>query len=135
MITKKIIKNCLVCGKRIELSPSQLKQLGRGKYCSRICLGIGLMKKRGWVGKNHPAWKGGVSVDFYQQYRDGKCSLCESKKNLEIHHIDGDRNNAEPSNLTTVCTSCHKKIHHAGDRVKGCWKTLKRDNRGRFIKR
>ncbi len=58
--------------------------------------------------------------------RDGeKCRVCglsrnESlvryKEDLTVHHIDGNGKNAivknnDINNLTTVCKSCHKKIH------------------------
>lgn len=42
--------------------------------------------------------------------RDGyKCSDCGSTKNLEIHHIDGDRSNNNSDNAKTVCQDCHRQ--------------------------
>ena len=38
------------------------------------------------------------------------CIVCgESMKNtLDRHHIDGNRKNNDPSNLVTICASCHR---------------------------
>ncbi|HEY5535174.1 MAG TPA: HNH endonuclease [Ignavibacteria bacterium] len=41
-----------------------------------------------------------------------KCPFCPSEDvdQFEIHHIDGNRNNNEISNLIMVCPTCHSKI-------------------------
>lgn len=43
------------------------------------------------------------------------CRYCGFKatKHQEIHHIDGDHHNQEPTNLLTVCNLCHQ-VHHLG---------------------
>jgi len=45
-----------------------------------------------------------------------RCQLCditteELCKNLAVHHIDFDKNNNLPSNLISLCGSCHGKVH------------------------
>ena len=35
---------------------------------------------------------------------------------LVVHHKDGDKTNQSPDNLVTVCTSCHRRLHHR-DRI------------------
>lgn len=47
----------------------------------------------------------------YQVYNKGICEICGTKENLEVHHKDCDRTNNFPSNLITVCESCHQRIH------------------------
>lgn len=47
----------------------------------------------------------------YQVYNKGVCEICGTKENLEVHHKDCNRNNNFPSNLITVCESCHQRIH------------------------
>jgi predicted HNH restriction endonuclease len=37
-----------------------------------------------------------------------------SHANLVVHHIDGNKKNQALENLVTVCTSCHRKLHHRG---------------------
>jgi hypothetical protein len=38
------------------------------------------------------------------------CNFCKAEKNIEIHHIDGNRKNNKLENLITVCRSCHFKL-------------------------
>lgn len=40
-----------------------------------------------------------------------ECTICGSRKNIEVHHIDGDRSNNDLANLAPVCRSCHSGIH------------------------
>lgn len=47
----------------------------------------------------------------YQIYNKGICEICGTKDNLEVHHKDCNRTNNFPSNLITVCESCHQRIH------------------------
>lgn len=57
------------------------------------------------------------------QKKSQKCS-CEScgkpydGSKFELHHIDMDRTNNEPSNLKWLCNSCHKRIHYSHGRQK-----------------
>lgn len=44
-----------------------------------------------------------------------KCSKCGTTKGpFDLHHIDGDRNNTNRSNLRVLCRSCHRKLHDGG---------------------
>ncbi|HAW58937.1 MAG TPA: hypothetical protein DCX03_07995 [Bacteroidales bacterium] len=45
-----------------------------------------------------------------------KCKICGSDKKLSVHHIDGNNHESENpnnsiSNLITLCSSCHHKLH------------------------
>ena len=40
-----------------------------------------------------------------------ECSICNSTRNVEVHHIDGDHSNADIDNLLVVCGPCHGDIH------------------------
>lgn len=79
-------------------------------------------------GKNNPNWKGvGVGVycpiftnkefrEFIKE-RDGyrclnpDCCCSHNSLRLSIHHIDYDKNNCNPFNLITLCTSCNSKAN------------------------
>lgn len=39
------------------------------------------------------------------------CASCGSTDRLQIHHLDSDQTNNDPSNLMTLCVSCHTKWH------------------------
>jgi hypothetical protein len=51
---------------------------------------------------------------------DRTCCICrDSKKGVQIHHIDENPDNNIPSNLAVVCTDDHNKIHKWGGITKG----------------
>lgn len=51
----------------------------------------------------------------YSRYRKDACELCgatlEEVPRLVVHHRDGNATNDVPSNLITLCDSCHKFVH------------------------
>lgn len=75
--------------------------------------------------ENHPAWKGGISYEPYNENfdielknkiknRDNfKCQLCMKEYNiLHIHHIDYNKKNSNEKNLIVLCNSCHSKTNY-----------------------
>ena len=68
--------------------------------------------------------KGFDNVKAYVRYRDGyKCQVCKGESGsdvLHVHHIvfrsQGGTDN--PSNLITLCETCHKAIHDGSLKVK-----------------
>ena len=40
-----------------------------------------------------------------------KCEICSKTKNLQLHHNDGNRDRNDKNNHTTVCRSCHGRVH------------------------
>lgn len=72
----------------------------------------------------NPAWRGGTSFEPYSEEFTRKlkskikkrdnftCQLCEMHKcKLHIHHIDYDKKNCNPTNLISLCVSCHSKTN------------------------
>jgi len=87
--------------------------------------------------EKHWNWLGGKSFEPYGlEFDDNlkevirnrdrrKCRICEkteleNKEKLSIHHIDYEKRNNEPNNLTALCRSCHRKT----EKNKDYWKTL-----------
>ena len=70
----------------------------------------------------HQILSGYKSPDFYTSimyehvHRMGnhQCPICGKKKKLIVHHIDGNDRNNKPNNLTSMCVSCHAKLHNLG---------------------
>jgi hypothetical protein len=39
------------------------------------------------------------------------CCICHTPNlHVQLHHIDGDRNNDSPANLAVVCNNCHSRV-------------------------
>jgi len=77
---------------------------------------------------NHPMWLGGISfipypVQFNDKLKEAirsrdnyRCQICGRKqkdcyRKLDIHHIDFDKLNCNPTNLQSTCISCHARLH------------------------
>jgi len=91
-----------------------------------------MVGKTGEMAKN---WQGGVSFQPYPEdwtdylresirKRDNyTCQLCGIHqdelggfyKKLDIHHIDYNKDNLNPENLTTLCRGCHMKTNNKRD--------------------
>ena len=103
---------CAECDKEFSFYKSVRPQ---AKWCSRSCHSKAMMRENNWNRENHPRWKGGVHSNTYRIYLKDKCEWCGhdgSKNRLEIHHVDKDYTNGVPSNLLTLCSSCHRTYHN-----------------------
>jgi hypothetical protein len=86
--------SCFNCGK--ELKKRQKR------WCSRYCKDkIRLVKFRA---TQLPA--------VYRPHKKDKCELCGfvpvHSCQLDVDHIDGNRNNNDLANLQTLCANCHR---------------------------
>lgn len=78
--------------------------------------------------ENHPCWEGGKSyepygLDFNDEVkrqvlirdrftcRGCGCSHKELPYPLDVHHMDGGKENHTPENLQSLCRSCHTRLH------------------------
>jgi hypothetical protein len=73
-------------------------------------------------GEKHHNWKGGKSFQLYgiewtnllkHSIRTRDCFVCQicKKNGWVVHHIDYNKKNNNPENLTTLCKSCHAKTN------------------------
>lgn len=51
--------------------------------------------------------------------RDKYCQLCLTKENLAGHHINGDGQDHQFDNITTLCRVCHGLLHAIARRWRG----------------
>lgn len=121
---------CTVCGKDVWRTPATTLA---HVLCGMRCAGrLNADLRRGRVifaprfGPDHHNWKGGVSpygpgfgrgLSKRIRQRDGdRCRACGTPPrwpgDLVAHHIDEQKVDHDPSNLITVCRSCHLLIHY-----------------------
>ena len=51
----------------------------------------------------------------YVVHKGDQCEECgflpRHPRQLDVHHLDGDHSNNDPSNLQTICANCHRLVH------------------------
>lgn len=53
-----------------------------------------------------------LSKRTYNKLLENHCKLCNNPNDLEVHHLDENRDNNQPSNLLTLCKNCHMQLHN-----------------------
>lgn len=80
------------------------------------------------MGDKNPAWCGGMStpqpyttdwtmtlkrsIRERDNYTCGICGKQQEDITFAVHHIDYVKENCNPTNLITLCSSCHSKTNH-----------------------
>ena len=127
----KIDCQCYICNKVFKRYKSHIRKFN---FCSKSCE----YKYRSvlFQGKNHPNWQGGLDKYGYPSYfneelklkiriRDNfecqNCHMTEEEhlivlgRNLNIHHIDYNKENCEKTNLITTCQQCNVRANSNRD--------------------
>ena len=111
--------------RRENLSKETIKRMSKSHKGQHSSLDTEFKKGEN-CGENSPSWLGGKSFEPYTiqfnkqlkeliRSRDNyKCQLCgmsecENVEKLCIHHVDYNKKNCLPSNLISLCRSCHGK--------------------------
>lgn len=111
-------KYCEYCGKlmhRVRFSSGRLEDLTafkRRKYCDRTCMRKAYIKfdnEQSWSDAHTTARK---VNELFNDNQD-TCELCGKVGRVDVHHIDENPQNNNPSNLQVLCRSCHMKIHRS----------------------
>jgi len=78
------------------------------------------------LGEKNPNWHGGISFEPYSdnwteilktsirerdRYTCQVCGIRQINKGFSVHHIDYNKENCNPTNLITLCHSCHIKTN------------------------
>ena len=114
---------CPVCGKQLKgLYTTFCSYSCRARY--RYDSGLNPNFKFQAFGSNNPSYKDGISTKSYPQefsfklknkikFRDNKiCQNCGFTNNLNIHHIDYNRDNNDELNLITLCPKCNSTANY-----------------------
>lgn len=102
------VRHCRHCGsvllrQRINGRLEDRTVFMRRVYCDRACMAQAMTHAK----PNRKAVQKRVL-----KYRKPSCEQCGSTENLCIHHRDRNWRNNHPSNLMTLCSSCHTSLHH-----------------------
>jgi len=104
-----VIKECPVCDTKFEASIGSPREK---QTCSCACANTYFRS-----GKDHPKWKD-ISDNKDKACRDicfqcylKECIICEWNISVDVHHIDYDHNNDDPSNLIPLCANHHRMAH------------------------
>lgn len=112
---KLVETECAMCQKKIKRWPYKIKRHNH-LFCSEECQHK--FKKTITGEKNHN-YKNGynrfIQYSFY--HRNDKCQICNSDKKIQVHHIDGNRNNNSCTNWIPICPSCHGRIHTLANKL------------------
>jgi hypothetical protein len=100
-------KYCQFCQKKLERKRyngtlETLNAFKRRQYCDQTCSDMGQRKAQPTLSALR---KRAVA------FRGSACECCQATENLAIHHLDSNPANNAPTNLMTLCDSCHTKWH------------------------
>ena len=103
-------KYCKPCGKSIKKEKSRKRSYDFAVESGRI-VNPGVGSGGAQTGSSNPYWKGGISPPQYRRWRGDTCERCGTTLHLVAHHTDRNRQNNHPSNIETLCRSCHALEH------------------------
>lgn len=103
-----VVKVCTYCG--IEYRITEYRAANTvTKFCSHSCRLAEWAKQR----REHPTKNSKYRATAYEDH-GRKCTRCgydTVPQILIVHHIDHDRTNQRPENLTVLCPNCHAVEH------------------------
>ncbi len=103
------VRHCPVCGTQLERKRYGKNLEDRTRFLSRKTCGQSCGNTKVEVTKDALHWRA-------RKHRASECNECASPNDLHVHHIDRNPANNDPSNLQTLCASCHLTRHWAEDR-------------------
>lgn len=122
---KRVKVECATCGSSLERTPGRVAVTISGlSFCNAACHASAQCLDGGLT-EVHPSHYGNGSSRYQQvAFRNHKkecvdCALAFPPL-LVVHHIDGDRTNADPANLEIVCHNHHAVRHMRMEN--GVWK-------------
>ncbi|HEX2578646.1 MAG TPA: HNH endonuclease [Aquihabitans sp.] len=102
-------KFCPVCGTQMFRKRFNGRLEDRTRFLTRVNCSQSCGNTKVDVTKDAHHWRA-------RQHRGVACEDCGTTKGLHVHHVDRDHTNNDPSNLRTLCGSCHLRLHWREDR-------------------
>ena len=114
--TTAVFYKCSYCQTNVLKTPSEIKKSKSGRaFCNRSCATS--YNNQFKTGINHGNWGGGAyRQNAFAHYgircRNKNCVLTAHnidipEKLIDVHHIDGNRQNNNLDNLIPLCVWCH----------------------------
>ena len=97
---KKVCERCN--NEYVFIGRKLTKTFELSKFCSRSCAN----NRKDWWKNNATKY---TTITFNNWER--KCVVCEFDKIVEVHHLDENHNNNEPTNLVPLCPNHHQMVH------------------------
>ena len=107
---------CYNCYRKLSWKPKKkiCKRCGREMpiHAKGVCPGcyttiFSLQYNKDWNYKN----RHNIDVTVYKKITQ-KCMICDFNKIIDLHHLDGNKENNSEDNLIGLCPNHHKMIHH-----------------------
>ena len=105
--------HCSRCNKDFFYGRKNLHKDQKRIYCSLICSRNGNNNGHA-IKSNSPIYPREFrKIKPFIRNRDSyKCIMCDSGDNLEVHHINYDKQDCNDLNLVTLCKRCHTLTHY-----------------------
>ncbi len=105
----RVVVSCLNCDTEFERMKSKV---GKLNFCSRGCKDKAQRVEVGLIALPH--YKNGAAsyrrkALLHYGPACNRCSFDKDDRLLDVHHIDGDRENNAVENLEVLCVMCHAK--------------------------
>ena len=112
--------NCAYCGKPLKKLESRIQNSKTGIFfCCREHKDKGQRIESGiediqpdHFGNGEKSYRGKALREQKSPHHCSKCEKSLPKPILEVHHIDGDRENNSLENLKVLCPTCHRLEHY-----------------------
>lgn len=106
-------KNCAHCGSPFQRTRyngvlEDASRFEKRLYCSKACSALAHRLES-------PSRS--AMLKRIVKKRKPSCAKCGARSRLSNHHKDRDWRNNDPSNLETLCSSCHTSLHHEADEI------------------
>lgn len=104
------VKYCRNCGVQLERKRFGKRLEDRNIFLARMACSQACANTKEVVTRSGHQYRA-------RPYRAPECSTCGTTTGLHVHHKDRNWANDDPTNLQTLCASCHLKLHWREDRA------------------